>query len=179
MTRADFIAAIIKASLVASGGLKPVPLAYAGALADEATASPIFVGPDGAERTAALALALSWMEGGNNPAAIGDCKIPYPENDGKWHPCTTDRIPQSFCALQVHLPGGSHTAEGWSSADLLTDPVKCVRAGLRIAKVSIVADPTGSCPLCMYAGGAVNTVTRRLSENRMQLAKKLLKEIVP
>lgn len=179
MTRADFIAAIIKASLVASGGLKPVPLAYAGALADEATASPIFVGPDGAERTAALALALSWMEGGNNPAAIGDCKIPYPENDGKWHPCTTDRIPQSFCALQVHLPGGSHTAEGWSSADLLTDPVKCVRAGLRIAKVSIVADPTGSCPLCMYAGGAVNTVTRRLSDNRMQLAKKLLKEIVP
>lgn len=180
MSPADLSAWILKAALFASvhtGGTVPVPLppAFADAIAAESIAAPLFTGADGDRQTAALVASLAWFEGGNNPSAIGDCKIPDPHPG--WHPCTAARIPQSFCALQVYLPGGAKTAEGWTGADLLADPVKCVRAGLRIVKASIVGDRSGTCPLCLYARGRDTAEARILSGHRMLLAHRLFTEV--
>lgn len=167
---------VLKASLVASGGLLALPQTYADAVATEATAAPVFAGPDGARRTAALDVALAWLEGGNQPAAIGDCEIPDPRPG--WHPCTEARHPQSFCAMQINLHGGAKTADGWGRADLLADPAKCVHAGNRIILASILGDRSGTCALCMYARGRDTPEARQLSDHRMGLAKRLLAEVV-
>jgi len=177
MSPADLAAFVIRASLVASSGARALPATFADAIATESIAAPLFAGAQGAERSAALLTALAWFEGGNEPAAIGDCRIPDPRPG--WHPCTEARIPQSFCALQINLPGGAKTPEGWGRAELLSDPLKCVRASLRAIRASIAADRSGTCPLCFYAGGADNSVTRRLSGHRMDLAKKLFALIPP
>jgi len=183
VTPADLSAWVLKAGLFASthtGGAVAVPLPanFATAIANESIATPLFAGADGDRQTAALITSLAWFEGGNNPAAIGDCKIPDPDV-AHWHPCTEARIPQSFCALQIHLPGGAKTVEGWTRADLLADPVKCVRAGLRIIKASIAADRSGTCSLCFYARGTDNAEARKLSGHRMALAHRIFAEVLP
>ncbi|HEX7403722.1 MAG TPA: hypothetical protein VF287_06885, partial [Usitatibacter sp.] len=176
VTPAEALSAwVVKASLVASGGLVALPVPYADAVAAEVTTAPVFAGPDGALRTAALDVALAWLEGANNPSILGDCLIPD-ERPG-YHPCTEARQPRSFCAMQVFLPGGARTLEGWGRADLLTDPAKCVHAGNRIILASILADRTGTCALCIYARGRDTPEARRLSDHRMRLAKKLLAEV--
>lgn len=182
MTPATLSAWVLKAALFASthtGSTVAVPLppAFADAIAAESIATPLFAGADGDRETAALITSLAWFEGGNDPTAIGDCKIPDPRPG--WHPCTEPRIPQSFCALQIHLPGGAKTAEGWTGADLRSDPVKCVRAGLRIVKASILADRSGTCALCVYARGRDTAEARTLSGHRMALAHRIFAEVGP
>lgn len=184
MSPADLAAWVAKAALFASthtsmipGPPVPLPANFADAIANESIATPLFTGADGDRQTAALVTSLAWFEGGNNPAAIGDCKIPDPDTT-HWHPCVEARIPQSFCALQIHIPGGK-TVEGWTRTDLLTDPVKCVRAGLRIMKASITGDRSGTCPLCLYARGRDTSEARTLSGHRMTLAHRLFAEVSP
>ena len=58
---------------------------------------------------------------------------------------------QSFCAMGP--PSGRCAPRRWSSADLLADPViRCVRAGLRIARASIVGDPDRLVPALHVRG---------------------------
>jgi hypothetical protein len=180
VTPVEISAWVVKASLVASGGLVALPVPYADAVAAEVTTAPVFAGPDGALRTAALDVALAWLEGANNPSIIGDCLIPDPDPDPKhWHPCTEARHPQSFCAMQVYLPGASLTADGWGRNDLLTDARKCIHAGNRIILASILADRSGTCALCIYARGRDTAEARKLSAHRMDLAKRLLATVAP
>lgn len=182
MTPTTLSAWVMKAALFASthtGGsvAVPLPAAFADAIASESIATPLFTGADGDRQTAALVTSLAWFEGGNNPTAIGDCKIPDPRPG--WHACTMARVPQSFCALQINLPGTTKTAEGWTGADLLADPVKCVRAGLRIIKASIAADRSGTCALCFYARGRDTPEARTLSGHRVGLAHRIFAEVSP
>lgn len=125
---------VLAASLVVSGGTKTLPQSFAEAIAKNAFYSPLVETPDGPKVTAAFLVALSWTEGGFNPAAIGD--------GGYGH-----------CALGIYLPPAApRTFDGWTGAELDADPDKCVRAGLRLLRWSVEHGPT-SCPMCIYARG--------------------------
>lgn len=124
---------VFAAALAVSGGAKPIPDALARAIATHAFFSPLTETVDGPKKTAAMLVALSWSEGGFNPASIGD------HGDG-------------HCALGIYLPNNSRTAEGWTGAELDADPDKCVTSGLRILRESVARGPA-SCPFCIYARG--------------------------
>lgn len=146
---------VLSASLLLSGGTRSLPESFARAIANNAAAEPIVD-----ERvTAAYLVALTWAEGANNPRAIGDGG-------------------HSYCALQIYLPNGARTAEGWTGQELLDDADKCVRAGLHILRYSILHGPE-SCPLCLYARGPRGLTDRRaeaqrLNDYRAGLARRVL-----
>lgn len=45
---------------------------------------------------------------------------------------------ESFCAFQLHMPGGVRTREGWSGEDLAADATKCVTVALRHLRRSFI-----------------------------------------
>ena len=68
------------------------------------------------------------------------------------------------CEMQVH-----------NRPDLLDDREKCIREGMRMIRASFLACP--SAPLATYiGGGCFNRRARRLSDDRINLAARLLAE---
>src|SRR5688572_5240716 len=109
----------------------------AGAIVSRAEAEPpLFNGDADRVRTTALLVAIAFRESSLRADAVGD------HVGGK---------PTSFCAFQLHLPGGAKTAEGWTGPELAEDPEKCVTAAMRLLRASMRACP--SAPLAWYAAG--------------------------
>lgn len=155
---------VLAASLLLSGNARALPEAFVRAIAEQSIANPLTQDADGPRFTAAVLVALAWAEGANNPRAVGDGG-------------------HSYCALQVYLPNGARTADGWTGQELLDEPDKCVRAALRILRYSVARGPE-SCPLCLYARGPRGLTDRhaeaqRLSNYRMGLARRVLREVQP
>lgn len=169
MTRVEYVVALMaKAWSLTSPIMGPTPHDIAEAIATACSEKPLFAGADGWRQSAALEAALSRYESGNRQVP-GDCKGLRPGDPQ----CGKDPAhpPQSFCFLQVFLPNGQRTAEGWTGEELLRDPLKCARAGREIIRRSIVAGPPGE-PLKVYAGSS------RLGATRFNLAKQLY-QLVP
>lgn len=152
----------------------PVPPDIAKALAEASIERPLFAGASGDRQSAATMEGIARYESGNRQV-YGDCKDKPPG----WPGCGKDagaRLgepngPTSFCFMQIHLPNGAKTAEGWTGEDLMKDPLKCARAAREIIRRSILASPAGE-PLLQYAG------TAREAKRRWDLAQKLFK-LVP
>jgi hypothetical protein len=124
---------------------------------------PLFKGDQDRRRTAALLVAIAFRESSLRLAAVGD------HVGGK---------PTSFCAFQVHLPWGATTAEGWTGADLLDDPDKCVRVALRLLRESMRVCP--SAPLAWYAAGPSGCSSgraQRISLDRVSIAQRLVRDV--
>lgn len=146
---------VLASATLLSSGARALPEAFARAIAESAAAEPV----GNARVTAAYLVALAWAEGANDPRAKGDGG-------------------HSYCALQIYLPNGARTAEGWSGQELLDEPDKCVRAGLRILRYSVTRGPE-SCPLCLYARGPRGLTdhhaeAQRLNDYRVGLARRAL-----
>lgn len=195
MTRLEYaLAAMAKAWALTSPvpGITPKPVAVA--IEQASSEKPLFAASDGWKQTVDLMTAIARYESGFVADAKGDCKdkpagwpgcgatMPALEciDDGPWlapftcHVVTVranEAEPTSFCFMQIHLPDGVKTAEGWSSDELLADPLKCARAGREIIRKSILASPAGQ-PLLQYAGRASAAALR------FDLAKQLFK-LVP
>jgi hypothetical protein len=125
--------------------------------------APLFKNDDDRHRTAALLVAIAFRESSLRATAVGD------HVGGK---------PTSFCAFQVHLPWGAKTADGWTGADLLEDPEKCVAAAMHMLRVSIQACP--SFPIAWYASGPAGCESpraQRISRDRMAIAQRLLRDV--
>lgn len=124
---------------------------------------PLFKGDDDRRRTSALLVAIAFRESSLRADAVGDHVA------GK---------PTSFCAFQMHLPWGRTTAEGWTGAELLEDPVKCVTAAMRMLRVSMKVCP--SSPLAWYAAGPAGCESpraQRISRDRMAIAQRLVRDV--
>jgi hypothetical protein len=106
---------------------------------------PLFRGDETREKTLALAVAVAYRESGFVADAVGDGG-------------------HSVCAMQIY--------DGPKS--LLSDPAACVETGLRMLRQSIRVDPDN--PVAFYARGPnyKSEEARRISRDRMVLAKKLL-----
>lgn len=118
--------------------------------------------PDREEQSLLVAVAL--RESNFAPAARGDF------HGGK---------ATSFCAFQLHLPGGTRTSEGWSGEDVAADITKCTRAALRQLRGSrkACAGYPKEDRLAVYAAGTCTSEAgRRLSRDRMRLAAKVTAE---
>jgi hypothetical protein len=146
-----------------------IPKPVAAAIATASLEKPLFVGEDGARRTAALMVAVARHESGFKADAKGDCKDKLPG----WPGCGKDAssTPTSFCFGQIHLPDGAKTVEGWTADELLTDPLKCARSMREILRGSVKNSPKSE-PLLQYAGRS------REAKVRFELAKKLF-DVVP
>jgi hypothetical protein len=124
---------------------------------------PLFNGDDDRVRTSALLVAIAFRESSLRADAVGD------HVRGK---------PTSFCAFQLHLPGGAKTAEGWTGAEIAEDPAKCVTAAMRLLRASMRACP--SSPLAWYAAGPTGCESvraQRISRDRMSLAQRLVRDV--
>lgn len=162
------LAAMTLAWTLTSKLVGPTPSDIAAAIATASIEKPLFSGGDGARQGAALMVAISRFESGNRQVP-GDCHGLKP-GDARCGKLDAEHAPTSFCFMQVHLPNGAKTAEGWTGAELLADPLKCARAAREIIRRSIKASPA-DVPLLQYAG------TRRLAGQRFDLAKRLFREV--
>jgi hypothetical protein len=142
------------------------PKDIAKAIAQASIEKPLFIGLDGARRTAALMTAVGVYESGYKQIA-GDCKNKPPG----WPGCGIEdgSAPTSFCFAQVHFPDGVERVKGYTREELMADPLKCARAGREIMRDSIKIDPDE--PLKSYAG------TSGPARKRFELAKKLFKSV--
>jgi hypothetical protein len=124
---------------------------------------PLFKGDADRRKTSALLVAIAFRESSLRADAVGD------HVGGK---------PTSFCAFQVHLPAGRTTAEGWTAAELLEDPDKCVAAAMRMLRISMKVCP--SAPLAWYASGPAGCESARaqsISRDRMAIAQRLVRDV--
>ncbi len=85
------------------------------------------------------------------------------------------------CLLQIHLPAGARTREGWSGADLRADVTKCLTVGFRMLRESVRICPKA--PIAWYAAGGTGACTNaralRISRDRMWLAQRLARDVLP
>lgn len=136
----------------------------AAAIATQVEAEPpLFKGDDDRRRTSALLVAIAFRESSLRAGAVGD------RVGGK---------PTSFCAFQLHLPWGGKTHEGWTGADLVEDPQKCVAAAMRMIRVSMRVCP--SAPLAHYAEGPAGCESpraQRISRDRLAIAQWLVRGV--
>jgi hypothetical protein len=168
VTRIEWIiAAMAKAWSLTSPIVGPVPRDIAAAIETAMVEKPLFAGAEGWRQSASFEISLSRYESGNRQV-VGDCKGLKAGDPHCGEPGTE---PQSFCFLQIHLPHGAKTAEGWSGADLMADPLKCARAGREIIRRSILQGPADE-PLKLYAGSS------KLGRTRTDLAKQIY-QLVP
>lgn len=152
--------------LAASATLAPARpherLATAIATRVEAEA-PLFKGDDERRKTSALLVAMAFRESSLRADAVGDMVA------GK---------PTSFCAFQLHLPFGAKSAEGWTGADLVEDPAKCITVAMRMVRDSMRACPAH--PLAVYASGPTGCTSeraQRISRDRLAIAQRLLRDV--
>jgi len=138
----------------------PIAEAIAASAAAEA---PLFKGDDDRRKTSALLVAIAFRESSLRADAVGD------HVGGK---------PTSFCAFQIHLPFGAKTADGWTGADLVEDPQRCVTAAMRMLRESMRMCPAH--PLAFYAAGPAgcdNARAQRISRDRLAIAQRLLRDV--
>ncbi len=151
---------------------------------------------DDKERTAALLVAIAFRESSlqNDIAGDFECKrwetyCPTAANGVQALPCAPavcvevdfDK-PTSFCAFQIHLPGGATTHEGWTGADLRADPDKCALVAYRMLESSL-----GDCreepddeKLAGYArGNCRDKKGKQLSRDRFWLGRDILARAAP
>lgn len=128
--------------------------ATADAIAEAATAHPLYPGVDGPRRTAALLVSLSSFESAFDPAAVGDRSRSY----------------GLFQVSTAHAP----VAE-------LVDPRTASEHAIRLLRASmwICRDRPGADQLAWYAHGGAGCATDersvRLSRHRVQRASALLR----
>lgn len=94
-------------------------------------AEQAFTGADAVGRTAAILVAISYMESG----------FRYDVDRGKCWKGSCDEYKgkaTSFCLAQIHI-GEGKTQEGWTGADLIADRKKCYTTALHLIKQSIGA----------------------------------------
>jgi len=152
--------------------------ATAEAIARQASAAPLFAGPDGARKTAALLASVGWYESSLNPAAEGDC-LDKRKADGT---CAPGGTPTSYCLLQVNRTNLAML--GTTRAELVGDVDACVRAGLAMMRQSLAicrALPLEE-RLSWYAGGGPSCATpsedaKRKSRHRMGKARWLFDHV--
>jgi hypothetical protein len=129
-------------------------------IAQVSKADPVFSGVHGADRTAALLVALGWFESRFRPDAVGD--------HGR-----------SLCMLQV---GESNLkALGVTREAMLTDLETCLHAGLKMIRTSFAA--CGANPLDErlghYAAGGQGCRGIKESKHRLGLAMRLFRDHPP
>lgn len=110
---------------------------------------------DATETEARWLVAMAYRESGFHSKAVGDGGA-------------------SFCAFQVHLPGGRKTAEGWTGPELLESPSRCLEAALRILRLSLrrCAHLPAEERLSFYARGRCESEQgRRISWDRFRLQR--------
>ena len=91
---------------------------------------PLYGGPQGRGQTAALIVAVAFMESGFAPDVDkGPC---YRGKDGKGLRCDSGR---SASIMQI-MVGDGRTKDGWKKADLFQDRTKAVRAALHLMHMS-------------------------------------------
>jgi hypothetical protein len=135
---------------------------------DEKT-RPVFGGPHGRARTAALLLAVAYHESGfMKDVDIGPC---YRGKNGQSTRCDSSK---SACLMQIRVADGK-TPEGYTREELFQDRKKCFRAGLRLLRSSL-----GMCRhlplkhrLAAYASGSCDKGLEG-SEMLMNLAEKFV-----
>lgn len=92
--------------------------------------TPLFKGPKGRARTAALVLAVAYHESGfAHDVDVGPC---YRGKDGAGARCDHGR---SACVMQLHVGNGT-TLQGYTQEELFADRKKCFRAGLGLLRRS-------------------------------------------
>lgn len=141
--------------------------ALGGAIAARVDAeAPLFVDDATKKHTVALLVAMAFRESSLRNSAEGDR-----DKAGK---------PTSFCAFQIHLPGGARTREGWDGDELVHDAAKCVAVAMRMVRASIALCPEH--PIAPYAGGpgaCESKRVQRVSRDRVDLAARLEREVRP
>ncbi|MDB4944402.1 MAG: hypothetical protein JWP97_3936 [Labilithrix sp.] len=134
------------------------------AIATRATAeAPLFKGDEDRLKTSALLVAIAFRESSLRANAVGDHVA------GK---------PTSFCAFQIHVPGGARTADGWTGPELAEDPDKCVTTALHMLRESMQKCPAH--PLAFYASGPSgcdNARAQRISRDRLAIAQRLIRDV--
>lgn len=156
------LAWVVAASALLAPARSHDPLAEAIAAGAEAEA-PLFKGDDDRRKTSALLVAIAFRESSLRADAVGDHVA------GK---------PTSFCAFQIHLPFGARTADGWTGAELVEDPQRCVTAAIRMLRASMQICP--AFPLASYASGPAgceNARAQRISRDRLAIAQRLLRDV--
>lgn len=126
--------------------------------------APLFAGDPGKRKTAGLVVAVAFRESSLRADAVGDCV---------GGPCARGGRPRSFCAMQIHETSGGSPA-------LLTNADVCFTKGLAMLRVSAHEDPAH--PIAWYAGGPrgfKSEEARRVSRDRMDLARRLYTEVAP
>jgi len=127
---------------------------------------PLFKDDADKLRTMSVLVAVAFREGSLRPRVEGDCTESKPGEKCKGRP-------RSFCTFQVHQTMGGNDS-------LNEDPVKCVRAGMKILRTSVRVCPTK--PINWYAAGGEhaceNERATRISNDRMAIAKKLYARMV-
>lgn len=130
-----------------------------------AAEAPLFKGDDDHLKTSAFLVAIAFRESSLRAGAVGDHVA------GK---------PTSFCAFQIHVPGGMKTADGWTGPELAEDPDKCVTTALHMLRESMKQCPAH--PLAFYASGPAgceNARAQRISRDRLAIAQRLLRDVKP
>lgn len=150
------------ASLVASSNARHLSDAVLEGMAHWAINDPIVVNDDASIQTMmSIEVAIAWWEGSNqlNPAG---------SNDGG----------NSHCWAQIYLPNNGRTQEGWTGAQLRSDPMKCAKVAVRNIKRSLAASPTcDECGLTFYAAGRDVPIGRTRSRERLGTAHRLLRDV--
>ena len=142
-----------------------VPRETAAAIAVASLEKPLFAGEEGARKTAASMVGIARYESGFQQLA-GDCVGLKP---GTIRCGSEGTKPTSFCFMQVNLPDGAKTKEGWTAEELMQDPLKCARAAREIMRGSIKENSAQ--PLKQYAGDA------KKGETRFSLGWKLFEQV--
>lgn len=101
------------------------------AFAEAAQSQPLFAGPDGSRRTAAVLISVAWFEGHFKQDAQGDCD----ETDPKTGTCKRGSKPHSFCTFQIHE--SNFATYGVTKEQLLGDIRVCTATALKIMKGSM------------------------------------------
>ncbi len=130
-------------------------------IADAASAAPVYSGPDGVARTAALLTSIAWFEGRFQPDAVGDSGA-------------------SVCMMQI---GASNLSTlGVTRASMLEDRATCLRAALRMIRTSfaVCRGRPQSESLGHYASGGkfcggANGQGLAESKHRVDLAMRLVR----
>ena len=152
---------VLAASALLAPGRSHERLGTAIAIRAEAE-PPLFKGDDDRRKTAAFLIAIAFRESSLKADATGD------KRNGK---------PTSFCAFQINL-WDRKTKEGWSGADLIEDPDKCVTVAMRMLRESAKACPAH--PLAFYAEGPAGCTSeraQRISLDRMAIAERLRRDV--
>jgi hypothetical protein len=143
---------------------------YAGIAADltavlfEDETKPLFPGKRGREHTAAVLLAVAYLESGfRKDVDLGAGKLGRGDHGRSW--C----LMQVQAGLTGTVPSGSERTRSYTGADLVADRKKCFRAGLEMVRQSLSAckDQPLKDRLAVYASGSCD---KGLAESRMRMA---------